>query len=342
MVRHLRLASLSTLLLATLAARAAEPDAGKIDRLIRQLGSEKFREREAATKALQEIGGPALPALWKAFHTSDDPEVRLRADRLVEAICCRGQATVRALGGEIQEDEDAAGKPFLSVNLSGTKAADADLAHLQWLGRVEPQPPRAGRGKVPEIVYRNGADCLNALDLSGTRVTDAGLAHLEGLRKLKRLSLRATAVTDAGLAHLAGLEHLQMLALARTRVTGAGLAHLAGLANLRCLYLSGAPVTDAVLARLREFPRLRHLDLSRTSLGDANLARLGKLQALEWLDLSGTRVTDQGLPHLRPLGRLRFLRLGGNRVTTQGLIDNRKGMPDLMVSLGSAPRRVAP
>ena len=98
--------------------------------------------REAATEALLGIGGPALPALRKAFRTSDDPEVRLRADRLVEAICCRGQATIRALRGEIQEGEDATGKPFLGVDLSGTRAADADLAHLRWLGRLEPQPRR--------------------------------------------------------------------------------------------------------------------------------------------------------------------------------------------------------
>ena len=122
MLRHFRQACMSTLLLATLAAKAAEPDAGKIDRLIRQLGSEKFSEREAATEALQEIGGPALPALRKAFRTSDDPEMRLRADRLVEAICCRGQATIRALRGEIQEDDL---RPELDVRPAAGRSGSA-------------------------------------------------------------------------------------------------------------------------------------------------------------------------------------------------------------------------
>ena len=41
----------------------ARPDAAQIERLIQQLGSPKFTEREAATKALEGIGEPAIDAL---------------------------------------------------------------------------------------------------------------------------------------------------------------------------------------------------------------------------------------------------------------------------------------
>ena len=58
----------------------------KIDRLIKQLGSDKFEEREAASKALEAIGEPARDALRKAESGSDDPEVRRRAERAINAL----------------------------------------------------------------------------------------------------------------------------------------------------------------------------------------------------------------------------------------------------------------
>jgi formylglycine-generating enzyme required for sulfatase activity len=68
------------------ACAAAETGAEKIDRLIRQLGSEDFKEREAASKGLAAIGLPVLDALRKAANESGDPEVRRRARQLADAI----------------------------------------------------------------------------------------------------------------------------------------------------------------------------------------------------------------------------------------------------------------
>src|SRR5262249_34044683 len=56
-----------------------------IARLVKQLGSADFREREAATKSLTAIGLPALDALRKAA-TDADPEVARGAPRLVESL----------------------------------------------------------------------------------------------------------------------------------------------------------------------------------------------------------------------------------------------------------------
>lgn len=55
-----------------------------IDRLIEQLGSNKFLKRERASQALQAIGVRALPALRKAAEAAD-PEVRRRV-RLLLAV----------------------------------------------------------------------------------------------------------------------------------------------------------------------------------------------------------------------------------------------------------------
>src|SRR5437764_11760888 len=60
-------------------------DDKEIDRLVKQLGDDDFKKREAATKRLTAIGEPALDALQKAT-TSDDPEVALRAKYIVAGI----------------------------------------------------------------------------------------------------------------------------------------------------------------------------------------------------------------------------------------------------------------
>ena len=64
---------------------AAAPDDAEIARLVKQLGSDDFDQREAATKRLQEIPEALLDALHKAT-SSNDPEVRRRAEVIVADI----------------------------------------------------------------------------------------------------------------------------------------------------------------------------------------------------------------------------------------------------------------
>lgn len=71
----------------TLASSMAGPATDTdINRLIKQLGSDSFNERESATSALTKIGKPALMALQKAATASADAEVRFRAAKLILAI----------------------------------------------------------------------------------------------------------------------------------------------------------------------------------------------------------------------------------------------------------------
>jgi hypothetical protein len=69
--------------------RADEPGgqaAGKeTRRLVEQLGSERFDDREAATQQLSKLGKAALPSLKEAAR-SPDAEVRRRARQLVEQL----------------------------------------------------------------------------------------------------------------------------------------------------------------------------------------------------------------------------------------------------------------
>jgi WD40 repeat protein len=88
-----------------MAGRAAPPDqrgepsdGAALARLIEQLGSASYGERQEASKRLDDIGEPALPLLYKAAH-SDDLEVRFRARDLVWSIQHRLYGQRRALLG---------------------------------------------------------------------------------------------------------------------------------------------------------------------------------------------------------------------------------------------------
>src|SRR5262249_9665246 len=59
-----------------LSSAPAPADDEQIDRLVRQLGSDRFRDREAAGRALELIGEAAWEPLRTAAATSTDPEVR--------------------------------------------------------------------------------------------------------------------------------------------------------------------------------------------------------------------------------------------------------------------------
>jgi hypothetical protein len=64
---------------------ADSADAGKIKKLIEQLGADSYAERQAASEALGKIGAPALGALREAAK-STDAEVRKRASELLGKV----------------------------------------------------------------------------------------------------------------------------------------------------------------------------------------------------------------------------------------------------------------
>jgi WD40 repeat protein len=68
---------------------AKKPGTRRIADLIEQLGDDDFATREAASKALEAIGKPAIRALRKAAASSGDLEIRWRAERVIDAISAR-------------------------------------------------------------------------------------------------------------------------------------------------------------------------------------------------------------------------------------------------------------
>jgi hypothetical protein len=67
-------------------ACADQPSKVDIQRLIDQLGSKRFREREQAGKTLEKLGVATLPALRRAAKHYPDAEVRRRAATLVKRL----------------------------------------------------------------------------------------------------------------------------------------------------------------------------------------------------------------------------------------------------------------
>src|SRR5437870_5007680 len=67
------------------AADDPRPTAADADRLVRQLGSSRAADREAAGKALDRLGSAARPALREGVK-STDPEIRRRAGDLLAKL----------------------------------------------------------------------------------------------------------------------------------------------------------------------------------------------------------------------------------------------------------------
>ena len=167
-------------------------DAQDIDRLIQQLGSGKFAERDAAQKALDAIGPDALAALRKAA-ASDDAEISRRAKELIPllelraetadatkpkrvSLVCKDQSATDA----IQELKRVTGLP---IALGGDTAALAnkkvtlelkDVSAWEALDRfcaaaglaqdvVEETPPK--QPPIPRGQFRGGG--INVMDMEG-------------------------------------------------------------------------------------------------------------------------------------------------------------------------------
>ncbi len=107
---------------------ACKPDERAVSRLIGQLGSRKYAEREAAARKLAAVGEPALPALRRAARTAE-LEIRRRAEQLVRRIEVEAEAA-RLLAGKrvrlvykdtpvLEAVEDLAARTGLDLRIEG-------------------------------------------------------------------------------------------------------------------------------------------------------------------------------------------------------------------------------
>lgn len=178
-----------------------------------------------------------------------------------------------ALGGVLEQN---IGGNVVLLDLTGTKVADEDLAHLQAFAE------------------------LQSLILTDTKISNAGMMHMAGLSSLQTLELNRTSISDAGLEHVAGLSNLGGLYLKDTPVTDAGLERVGRLTNISVLSLSNTQISDAGLKHLRNLANLESLLLEETAVTEAGLLEnLKGLERLQRVQLAGAQISPGGLQMLR-------------------------------------------
>ena len=118
------------------------PPLEEMQELISQLGAGDFIVREKASSRLAEIGPAVLPLLEKA-SASDDPEVRLRAWRLIDQ---------RAADGEV---------PALLFQLA-SQNPPVRAGAAETLGRMEGKAQAA----LPALIKANSTDFASSASSS--------------------------------------------------------------------------------------------------------------------------------------------------------------------------------
>jgi len=80
------LAAVGVLAIGSTSLAADTPAANRYELLVKQLGDARFLEREVAAKELLRSGPDAVPALKAALAGTTDPEIRTRAESLIEQL----------------------------------------------------------------------------------------------------------------------------------------------------------------------------------------------------------------------------------------------------------------
>jgi hypothetical protein len=116
---HAKLATDNANLLTFLRVRSGQTEPARVERLIEQLGSSSFEERDAASRTLAVLGPAALPGLRKAI-----------ADRDAE-IARRARACLDTVEKSINDDWSLPVVRILAAR-KPTKAFDSFLAFLPY------------------------------------------------------------------------------------------------------------------------------------------------------------------------------------------------------------------
>jgi hypothetical protein len=182
---------------------AGKPDEEVATRLVQQLGSRKYSEREAAARQLEALGAPALPALRRAIATAE-LEVRRRAEALIVRIEQRAEAArllagkrvrlaykdtplleavedlVARTGFDLHIDEEATGLEEWRLTLDTGATTPWDALRQFCL--------KTGLSELNPASQPNGALADNALRLTDRHVAPPP-THLAGAVRLRALPL---------------------------------------------------------------------------------------------------------------------------------------------------------
>ena len=151
---------------------------GRIEELVRQLGSDEFDLREEAMQALREIGQPALESLQKAVESTDE-EVKSRAEKLV---------------GDLEDEaEDESDE---SDVLAPIRGPDDEVVTVKFVarGRVAQEiftvdtpygTLKLHRDDILSVVFQEGPLTLHSFEIGGEFLAAAGKWKDTGLKLVK-------------------------------------------------------------------------------------------------------------------------------------------------------------
>ncbi len=142
-----------------------KPDAMDIQKHIDNLAADKFKTRNEAQKALEDMGSDSLPALEKAKKESKDPEVKRRAEFAIKTIEARNEiANTKDFLDKANKSEPAIDnlldKAGVSVSydknpplIAGANGAVFETARFQQLmGQPKGQLSDADKKSAEEVI----------------------------------------------------------------------------------------------------------------------------------------------------------------------------------------------
>jgi uncharacterized protein (TIGR03067 family) len=190
----------------------------RVARLVKQLGHDKYAQREAASKELDAIGEPALDALRRAM-SHDDAEIRLRAANLVDAITGRIRAAVtkkeleKLQGAWSLVSMESNGKQIMgednsfiftfkedkwSLHVNGRLSQAGTVRQIEVKGKhntIDLPITEGGGGATAMSIYAVDGDSLKYLYCAGPRATEFATKPGDGriysiLRRVKANAAR--------------------------------------------------------------------------------------------------------------------------------------------------------
>jgi len=152
--------------------KAAAPSAEEIAALVKQLDSDKFAERQAASDKLSQIGKPAIGAVAEAA-AGDSLEATVRAIDILKKMLDSSDKPTQ------EEAKGAMEKIAKSDRPAAARRAEDALKDFQ--AKQQQQAPRFAPGAIQIAVAAGGARRVSVRNVNGVKTIEAD----EGNRKVK-------------------------------------------------------------------------------------------------------------------------------------------------------------
>lgn len=250
---------------------------------LKYLDSDRFREREEATRALIEAGEAAIGPLSDAAKTGSQ-ERRARAIFVLKRIALQEDPLVRGPARGALEELERVGSQVVKHRV---REAMVELDEIR-------------QSRVLAYLRDRGATVRNDLILLEQRIAATGgfalvfdaqwkgtpedLSRLALLQDLAAVQMSGDWIDDLVLREVAGARQLRLLSIRNATISVSGVEALVTMEKLSGLEFRYCPIGDEVIAALKRSSFLERLKLIGTKVSRAG--------ADDLIDLFGASVVD--------------------------------------------------